>query len=333
MKFIAVEEAFVTPDIISAWSRKIASGDAEAGFKLLAQSVLFGDTDASRLMCERLLDIGKGRIAQMDADGLDVQVLSLTSPGIQVLDTDEAVELAADANNQLADAVRRFPERLYGLTAVAPQDPERAALEIERGVSLGMKGIIINSHTHGTYLDEARFTPLLESAAAHNQPIYLHPRDPAPSMITPMLDYGLALAIWGFAAETGLHAMRLIMSGVFDRHPALKVVLGHMGEAIPFWLQRIDNRYELLSKLGAMKRLERLPSEYFKENFAITTSGVTSSPALELAVKVLGTENIMFAADYPYESAPEAVEFLKGVQDDDLREKIGFRNATRFFNL
>lgn len=334
MKRIATEEAFVTPEIMAAWKRKIANGPVEEGFRMLAESILFGSSPGARLMQERLLDIGAGRIAQMDATGTDVQIVSLTSPGIQVLDGPEATELAAHSNDQLAAATRQYPGRLYGLTAVAPQQPEQAALEIERGAAtLGMRGVIINSHTAGHYLDEPQFTPILEAAQAHGQPIYLHPRDPSPQMIGPMTDYGLFSAIWGFAAETGLHAMRLIFSGTFDRVPNLKILLGHMGEALPFWLQRIDNRYLVMSKAGALKPLQRLPSEYFKENFMITTSGVASMPALELALKVLGPERIMYAADYPYESVEEAVAFLDSIPDADIRAKIAQRNAERIFRL
>jgi len=334
MKRIAVEEAFITPEILAAMKRKLESGSAELGFRLLAESILFGTSQGAQLMQQRLLDIGEGRIAQMDATGTDVQVISLTSPGIQVLDAAEATELAAHSNDVLAQATRRFPGRLYGLTAVAPQEPVRAADEIERGAAkLDMRGLIINSHTFGQYLDEEQFTPILEAAQAHGQPIYLHPRDPSPQMIGPMATYGLFSAIWGFAVETGLHTMRLIFSGTFDKFPNLKFLLGHMGEALPFWLQRIDNRYLVMSKAGALKPLKRLPSEYFKDNFVITTSGVTSMPALELSMKVLGAERILYAADYPYESVEEAVAFVDSIQDADARAAIGYRNAERLFRL
>ena len=153
-------------------------------------------------------------------------------------------------------------------------------------------------------------------------------------MVAPFLDYGLYFAGWGFAAETGLHAMRLIMSGVFDRFPKLKIVLGHMGEGIPFWLQRIDNRYLLEVKIGAVGKLPRLPSEYFLDNFVITTSGVTSMPALRLCLDVLGSERILFAADYPYEDDADGVRFMNEAKvTEDERKQIYETNAVRVFRL
>jgi 2,3-dihydroxybenzoate decarboxylase len=202
------------------------------------------------------------------------------------------------------------------------------------GGSPGIKGVIVNSHTRGEYLDAPKFAPILEAAQALGLPLYLHPREPSPAMVRPYLDYGLYFAGWGFAAEAGLHAMRLIMSGTFDRFPKLKLVLGHMGEAIPFWLQRIDNRYALQLKIGAAPKLDKMPSDYFRENFVITTSGVCSAAALDLSLKVLGASRILFAADYPYESIAEAVGFMDDVSiSEDDRQDIYWRNAARVFRL
>jgi len=165
-------------------------------------------------------------------------------------------------------------------------------------------------------------------------PIYLHPREPGPSMVGPYLDYGLYFATWGFSAETGLHAMRLIMSGAFDRHPKLRIVLGHMGEGIPYYLQRIDNRYALQVKIGATARLPRKPSEYFRENFHVTTAGVTSMSTLRLCLDELGVDRIMFAADFPYEDDGEAVRFMDGARiTDEERRQLYETNAMRVFNL
>jgi 5-carboxyvanillate decarboxylase len=186
----------------------------------------------------------------------------------------------------------------------------------------------------GEYLDAPKYQPIFEAAQAQDLPIYLHPREPAPSMVTPFLDYGLFFAGWGFAAETGLHAMRLIMSGTFDRFPRLRIVLGHMGEGIPFWLQRIDNRYLLEVKIGAVQKLPKLPSQYFLDNFVITTAGVTSMPALRLSLDVLGVERILFAADFPYEDDAEAVRFMDGAKvTEDERKQIYETNAVRLFKL
>jgi 2,3-dihydroxybenzoate decarboxylase len=186
----------------------------------------------------------------------------------------------------------------------------------------------------GEYLDDPKCWAIFEAAESLGAPIYLHPREPAPGLVQPYLDYGLYFAGWGFAAEAGLHAMRLIMCGVFDRFPKLKIIIGHMGEGIPFWLQRIDNRYLLQVKIGAVNKMPRLPSEYFKDNFVITTSGVTHHGVLRLMHEVLGPERILFAADYPYESTEEAVTFMDTAPlAEDDRKKIYEQNATKLLRL
>ena len=331
---IAVEEAYVTAEIAAEWGRELAKKTVEPGFRMMGQTML-GQSPGARRAHEQLLDLGAGRIAAMDAAGIDMQLLSVTAPGVQVFDPVTATALARHANDVLVAAIARHPTRLAGLAAVAPQDPSGAATEIERVAGLaGIKGLIINSHTHGEYLDHARYAPLFEAVNALRLPLYLHPREPSPAMIGPFLDYGLYFAGWGFAAEAGLHAMRMIMSGLFDRYPALRIVLGHMGESIPFWLQRIDNRYLLQVRIGAVGKLARLPSEYFLEHFLITTSGVCFEPALRMCLEVLGAERILFAADYPYESVEEAVSFMDTVNvPEGVREQIAWRNAVRVFGL
>lgn len=307
---IALEEAFVTQDIADEWAKVLSHRNVEPGFRKMGESIL-AHTPGNQQLHNRLLDLGAGRLAHMDETGIDVQVLSLTSPGVQVFDAVTATRLAAESNEVLADAVRRHPTRFVGLAAVAPQYPAGAALEVERAAKrLGLSGLIINSHTMGEYLDDPKYWEILEAAEAADMPIYLHPREPAPSMVTPYLDYGLYFAGWGFAIECGLHAMRLIMSGVFDRFPRLRIILGHMGEGIPYWLKRIDNRYELQVKIGAVPKMARKPSEYFLEHFVVTTSGMTDPDILKLCLSQLGVERVLFAADYPYESIAEHVEFL-----------------------
>jgi 5-carboxyvanillate decarboxylase len=331
---IAVEEAFVTAEIANEWAKVLAKKHVEPGFRMMGQTML-GQSPGARAVHEQLLDVGAGRIAVMDATGISMQILSVTAPGVQVFDAATATALARHSNDVLIEAIGKYPTRLAGLAAVGPQDPSAAAAELARvGHQPGIQGLIINSHTHGEYLDAEKYSPILEAAEALNLPLYLHPREPSAAMVGPYLDYGLYFAGWGFAAEAGVHAMRLIMSGAFDRYPRLKIVLGHMGEAIPFWLQRIDNRYQVQLKTNAVSRLPRLPSEYFLENFVITTSGVCSSPALRLSIEVLGLDRILFAADYPYESIQEAVTFMDGVDlTDDDRAKIYWKNAVSVFRL
>jgi 5-carboxyvanillate decarboxylase len=333
MRRIAVEEAFITADILAGWKKVLASSDVEPGFAKLGGSLL-KPSAASTQLVNNLLDIGAGRIAHMDKVGIDVELLSLTSPGVQIFDTDMATRLAAESNDALAAAINANPKRLAGLVAVAPQDPAAAAREIERGKKLGLCGVIINSHTRSEYLDLPKYRPILEAAEALDMPIYLHPREPAPSMVTPYLDYGLYFATWGFSAETGLHAMRLIMSGAFDRHPGLRIVLGHMGEGLPYWLKRIDNRFAMQVRIGATEKLPKRPSEYFLENFYITTAGVTDMAVLKLGLAELGADRIMFAADFPYEDDAEAVSFMDGADvTEEQRLKIYETNARRIFKL
>jgi 2,3-dihydroxybenzoate decarboxylase len=335
MRRIAIEEAFVTQAIADQWNLILDAGAVgEPGFKKMGETIL-ADSPGTRLIHDRLINLGEGRLKDMDETGLDMHVISLTSPGVQVFDGELAAELAQDANDHLANAVRSHSSRFAGLAAVAPQLPEVAAQELERAINtLGLCGVIINSHTKGEYLDDKKFWPILEAAEALNAPIYLHPRTPAPSMIEPYLDYGLYFAGWGFAVETSLHAMRMIMSGVFDRFPELKIILGHMGEGLPFWLDRIDNRYLLQVKIGAVPEMKKLPSEYFRSNFVITTAGMTYAAPLRLSLEMLGSEKVLFAADYPYEAVPEAVEFMDTVDvTEEVRHQIYHENAEALFGI
>jgi 5-carboxyvanillate decarboxylase len=205
------------------------------------------------------------RIADMDASGIAKQLVFLTAPGVQVFDSSVAAPLARDLNDQLIQEIKKHPDRYAALAAIAPQDPAAAVKELQRSVSLGMKGAVINSHTQGEYLDEQKYWQIFEAAEALGVPIYLHPNTPPAAMIAPFMPRGLDGAIYGFAVETGLHVLRIIVAGVFDRFPKLKLVVGHLGEGLPFWLFRLDfmhasmvkaNRYE-----GA-KPLRRKPSDY-----------------------------------------------------------------------
>ena len=330
---IATEEAFATPAILAETRRVLDSGDVEPGFAKLAES-MFGPGPGAQQIQARLVDLSEGRIAQMDADGIDLALIAIYAPGVQLFEADRAAGLAAEANDVLAEAVRSHRRRFAGLVAIAPHAPEHAARELERGKKLGLKGFLVNSHTKGEYLDFPKFAPILEAAAALDMPLYLHPREPGPTLVTPFLDYGLYFAGWGFAVECGLHAMRLIMSGAFDRYPNLRIALGHMGEAIPFWLQRIDSRYLLQVRMGAVEPLKRLPSEYFRDNFVITTSGVMAGSALRLSIEELGVERVQFAGDYPYEDVRAGVDFIEQADITEAERKAIFEtNAVRFWGL
>jgi len=330
---IATEEAFATPALMAESQRVLEAGGVEPGFAKMGKFV-FGNGIVQRVLHGRLLDLGDKRIAQMDADGVDLAVISITSPGVQVFEASRAVGISAEANDILSAAVRARPTRFAGLAAVAPQAPDLAAKELERAKGLGLKGFLINSHTFSEYLDMAKFAPILEAAEALDMPLYLHPREPGGNSVTPYLDYGLYFATWGFAAETALHAMRLIMSGTFDRYPKLRVALGHMGEGLPFWLERIDNRYQRQALAGANPWLKRLPSDYFRDNFAITTSGMTDDASLRLAIDVLGIDKVQFAGDYPYEDVHAGVQRMMTAKITEAERRAIFdTNATAFWKL
>jgi 5-carboxyvanillate decarboxylase len=309
---IATEEAFAPPELIRLWLDMLDRGTCDdPGFLSLVGYYARGGGERAAFVASRLLDLGELRLADMDAAGIDRQVISLTAPGTQILDAADAAAIATLANDQLAQACRRHPDRFSGLTAVAPQDPAGAAKEIERGHhELGLKGVIINAHTHGEYLDDRKFWPIFEAAEALGTPVYLHPSTPPRAMIGPLLEAGLEGAIYGFAVDTGMHVLRIITAGVFDRFPALKLVVGHLGEALPFWLYRLDYMHAAGVRAGryeAMKPIGRKPSEYLRDNVWVTTSGMAWEPAIMFCRQVLGADHVLYAMDYPYQYAPEEV--------------------------
>jgi len=281
------------------------------------------------------LDLGEGRITEMDQAGITMQVLTLAGPGCELFEPEEGVEESRKSNDRLAEAINKHPERFIGFAALAPQNPTEAVKELDRAVrGLGFKGALIHSHVRGgEYLDEEKYFPIFEKAVELDVPIYIHPRIPSPQMLKPYADYGFALAgaALGFAAETSLHAMRLIMSGIFDRFPGLKIILGHLGEGLPFWLDRLDRKG---IGFGGRVKLQRKPSEYICDNFFITFSGMFFTPAFLCAYLALGADNILFASDYPYESLKDAIQFLNNLpisENDKL--KICYMNAKKILQL
>src|ERR1700728_2650968 len=226
---IATEEAFATREQIDVYRRMVKDGTADKGMVSLWGFYAHSASERATQILERLLDLGPRRIGDMDATGIDQAVLALTSPGAQpILDLGEARRLAQSANDQLAAHVAAWPQRYVGMTAVAPQDPAWSAAEILRGANeLGFKGVQINSHTQGEYLDHPKFDPIFRALAATGQPLYIHPTTPPDSMIGPLLEAGLDGAIFGFGVETGMHLLRLITIGIFDRYPELQIMVGH----------------------------------------------------------------------------------------------------------
>jgi len=288
-----------------------------------------------------LTDLGEGRLQRMDEAGIDMQVLSISFPGVELFDASNGTAMAKSINDELSAAIKRYPERLAGFAAIAPQNPEGAADELERAVvKLGLKGAIVNGHICGEYLDDKKYWVIFERAVKLDVPIYIHPKMPSPDMIKPYLAYpGLASAMLGFSAEASLHAMRLILSGVFDRYPGLKIILGHLGEAIPFWLWRIDGRWieekeADPSSAAFYKDHQKSPAQCFRDNFYVTMSGMYWQPVLQFVCSVIGSDRILFAADYPYESSKEAAQFLDSVELSRAdKEKICHLNAERLLKL
>ena len=279
-----------------------------------------------------LLDFEKDRLARMDEAGVTVQVLSLSNPGCELFEPPEAIVQARKANDAAAEVIRRHPDRFLGFAALAAQVPDAAADELERTVKeLGFRGALINSHVRGgEYLDDKKYWVIFDKAEKLGVPIYFHPRIPSPEMLKPYTKYGYALvgATLGFAAETSLHAMRLILGGVFDKYPGLKIILGHLGEALPFWMDRMDRH------LRRRVVIAKKPSDYLKENFAVTLSGMFSLPSFLCVYLGLGGDNILFGSDYPYEDLKEATQFLEGLPiSDSDKHKISHGNAERLFSL
>jgi predicted TIM-barrel fold metal-dependent hydrolase len=319
---VAVEEHFVTPALKGTIFGSIGWDPAEW-----------------RTMADRLQETDEMRLAGMDAGGIDISVLSLAAPCIQdEVEPRQAVARSTHANDALARIVERHPDRYAGLAALPLQDPTAAAAELERAVrDLGFCGALVNGWSSvgnldtAAYYDEPQYLPFWDAVAGLDVPLYLHPRNPLPN--ARRLYEGreeLLGPTWAFTVETATHALRLITSGLFDRYPSLTVVLGHLGELLPFAIRRTEQRLSRVPGLG----LERRASEYFRDNFLITTSGNFHTPSLQGAIEELGVERILFAVDYPFEEVSEATEWFDAVPiAEDARRMIGSENARRVFGL
>jgi 5-carboxyvanillate decarboxylase len=336
---IAAEEAFSTPEIWGHYHKLLDSGSfKDPGFESLVGFYLRNPNPRVAAVSARMTDLDARRIGDMDATGIAMQILSLTAPGVQVFEKDLAVALARSSNDELAAAIRKHPARFAGLAAIAPQAPAEAAKELERGVrQLGLKGAIVNSHTMGEYLDHPKFWPIFEAAEALDVPVYLHPTSLPASMIQPFYDGGMDGAAYGFACETGLHALRIVVSGVFDRFPKLRMCLGHLGEGLPYWFFRVDFMHQRMvtaSRYANIQPLQRRPSEYLRENFYITTSGMAWEPPILYAQSVLGVDRVLYAMDYPYQFVPEEVAVTDNLPIPDAdKKKLYESNAKHVFKL
>jgi 2,3-dihydroxybenzoate decarboxylase len=319
MRKIALEEHFLTPNLVEHWRTTSINISAALGDKALGA----------------LSDFGARRLDAMDQNGVAYAVLSISGPGVQVeADTARAIRLAREANDLLAAEVQKQPRRYGGMAHVALQDPKAAADELERAVrDLGFHGVMVNGQTNGEYLDADRLSPFWERVADLDTFVYIHPANPpdVPAM------YGghpeLFGPVWSWGVETATHALRLVFAGVFERYPKAKLVLGHMGEAIPFQLWRIDGRY-VIANLGGKAGLPKPPSHYVKQNIYATTSGVFSNEPLLCALAALGDDHVLFSADYPFENIEVAARFMDAAPISDAQKrKVGYDNAVRLLKL
>src|SRR3954462_9284744 len=283
----------------------------------------------------RLDDVGQGRIAEMDAAGIDIQVLSHGAPSVQRLDPELAVRLARGANARPAETVPAHPDRFAGFAMLPTADPKAAADELERAVTkLGFRGAMVHGLTGSLVLDDKRFWPIFERAQALDVPLYLHPAIPHPAVIDAYYkDYvdkypNLLRAAWGFTVETATQGIRMVLSDVFDPSPRLKIILGHLGEGLPFLLWRINMA---LVRDGAGPTWFR---DTFCEHFWITTSGFFSDPALVCCMMEMGVDRILFSIDYPFMDNPPGAEWIKTLPlSAEDTQKLLNGNARRLLKL
>ncbi|AKI02220.1 putative TIM-barrel fold metal-dependent hydrolase [Hoeflea sp. IMCC20628] len=288
--------------------------------------------DQAEILTRRLGDFDGERLETMDRGGITRSIISLTGPGAQGEAPEDAVDAAKGANDFLAGKISKNPARLGGLATLPMHDPDAAARELNRAVGeLGLQGCLVNSHTHGTYYEGVEYDPFWSEVERLGVPFYLHPSN---AYATPHVLGGMPVlqgATWGWGVETGSHALRILFGGVFDRFPKVKLVLGHMGEALPFLRWRYDSRFQAYP-MGVS--LERAPSAYFGSNILITTSGVCSHPSLMGAIGEMGEDAVMFSIDYPYEDTDLAVEFIESAPLSEVaRAKVCHDNAARLFGL
>lgn len=315
VKKIALEEHFMSPGLVDYWRPTMDSVPAAATEQLYKQ----------------LTDFGGLRLETMDKTGIDRMVLSIAGPGVQAeADPATATAKAREANDFLAEVIHKRPDRYSGFAHIAVQDPKAAADELERCMrDLKFCGAMINGHTRGQYLDDPSLAPFWERVEALGAVIYIHPTDPVRP--APVLDgvYGLRRSTWEWGFETGSHALRLVFSGLFDRHPKARVMLGHMGETLPYLLWRFDSRAKLYNV-----KLNKQPSDYIKDNILVTISGVYAKEPLRCALDALGPGKVMFSADYPFEDAAEAGHFMDTVAISDTeRADVAYNNAAKVFGL
>ncbi len=288
-------------------------------------------------LAEALLDLGDTRISAMDDAGVDLAVLSLAAPGVEQMDGPAAVRFARACNDELASAVHKYPDRLAGFAALPVSAPDAGAEELQRAVSEhGFVGAVVNGHCQGVYLDDPHFDPILERAAALNAPIYLHPTIPPAGVIescyagfSDQVSFAFATVGWGWHINTATHVLRMILGGVFDRHPSLQIIIGHMGEATSFMLPRFDATLK-----PELTGLKRPISGYLRENVHYTFANFNDEATYANLVAQVGVGRVAFSTDYPFGSMRAGRAFLDNLPLTQAeRERISHRNAEDLLNL
>lgn len=326
---IALEEHLSTLEHNQLWD---ATGEAERNGKAYMEDVEW-----------RLLETDQ-RVAEMDRNGIEISILSLTSPGAQaILDTQKAIDFARRTNDLVAGQyVASHPTRLRAFATVALQSPRAAADELERAVKeLGLCGALVNGYTNigdantAQYLDEEPVWEFWDRVAALSVPVYLHPREPLPTQRRIYEGYSSLIgSAWGFGIETSTHAIRLMMSGLFDRYPNLTILLGHLGEGLPLMLPRLEHRLHMQRNGDGLGKAQKPLSHYLNHNFYLTTSGHFHTKGMLDAISEIGVDRVLFSVDYPYEIMREAAEwFDQALIAENDRIKIGRTNAMRLFHL
>jgi gamma-resorcylate decarboxylase len=289
---------------------------------------------------QKVLDVGGGRIAEMDRGGVEISILSHAAVGAQaLLEVSQAIAFSRRANDYLAEHIAKYPKRLKGFAALPMQDPQIAAQELTRCVKeLGFCGALVNGFSQFREADSAVFYDLPQYRAFWatvqelDVPFYLHPRAPLPTRQQAYEGYAwLSGSPWGFGAETSIHALRLMSSGLFDEYPKLKIILGHLGEGLPFGIWRVDHR---ISRGSGSPKVKLPMARYLRENFYITTSGNFHTPALADVMLEVGADRVLYSVDYPFEDMIEAKDWFDqaSISDSD-RMKIAHGNAQKLFRL
>lgn len=323
-KIIAIEEHFTTP-----LYRQHVSAGAFRKFFLTSRSEQLGHS-----ITEQIGDLERDRLRYMDEVGIDMQVLSFGQPGAQGFPADIAIPMARDANDRLYEVMLKHPTRFNGFAALPTADPDASVKEFERCVKeLGFRGAMIHGHTQGAFLDEKKFWGIFATAESLGVPIYLHPAMPHPDAIKAYFGpyEELQGSAWGFAIDTSCHFLRIMFAGVFDAYPKLKIILGHLGEGLPFAMHRLhDHTYRSMERRG----LKKTALDYIKHNLVVTTSGNWYEPAFVCTLMALGIDSILFAVDWPYEPNRTGRDFLMNLSiSDEDREKIACTNIERVLGL